>query len=58
MVTMTGNVTIETKVCSFLKLKNVNDTVLLNNARKVSDLVLSRTSCLKESSLKMVSDVD
>jgi hypothetical protein len=30
----------------FPVLKNVTDTLLLNNAREVGELVLSRTSCL------------
>jgi hypothetical protein len=34
----------ETKVRS-LPLNNATDTLLLNNVRKVGELVLSRTSC-------------
>jgi hypothetical protein len=36
-VTMVGNATMETKVCSLLYLKNANITVLLNNVRKGVD---------------------
>jgi hypothetical protein len=39
---MVGDVTIETKVRSLLKLNNENDTILLNDTRKVSELVPSR----------------
>jgi hypothetical protein len=38
----------ETKTRSLPKLNNATDTVLLNNVRKVGELVPSRTSCLEE----------
>jgi hypothetical protein len=41
---MICDVTMETKVRS-LPLNNATDTLLLNNVRKVGELVLSRTSC-------------
>jgi hypothetical protein len=37
LVTVIGNVTMETRICSLLKINIVTDTVLLNNARKVDD---------------------
>jgi hypothetical protein len=40
-----SNVTMETKVRS-LMLINANDVVLLNNVRKVGELVVSITYCL------------
>jgi hypothetical protein len=45
-VTMVSNATMETKICSLPYLRDAKDTVMLNNVRKVGELVLSRTSCL------------
>jgi hypothetical protein len=44
---MVGNVSMESKVHSLPQLNNASDTVLLNNVRKVGELVLSTTSCYK-----------
>jgi hypothetical protein len=43
-VTMLTTVAMETKVRRLPQLKNATDTVLLNNVRKVDELVISRTS--------------
>jgi hypothetical protein len=42
---MVVDVTMDNKICSLLYLSNATDTVLLNNVRKLGDLLLSRTSC-------------
>jgi hypothetical protein len=45
---MVRDVTMETKACNLLYLKNATDTVLLNNVRYIGDLALSRTSCFSQ----------
>jgi hypothetical protein len=42
---MVCDVIMETNVCSLLQLNNSVDTILLNNVRKIDNLLLFRTSC-------------
>jgi hypothetical protein len=52
-VTTVGNTTRESKVCSSQWLNNATDTVLLDNARKVGELVLSWTYSFTSRSVKL-----
>jgi hypothetical protein len=54
-VTMVGNVTMETKLCSLLQLNNATDTAVLNDVRQTGDSVFFQDLRFLSAALKRYS---